>query len=76
MPYSPPSARDARIAGPPWPSDEAGPMAGLRYRATRTRDRNGADVWGVAALEPRPGKPRRQVAWKTVGRDVQGLVRS
>jgi integrase len=43
-------------------------MPTKRYRAVRKRDRKGADVWGVAAFEPRPGKPWRQVAWKTVGR--------
>ena len=47
-------------------------MAQKRYRAVRKRDRKGADVWGVAAFEPRPGKPWRQVAWKTVGRGEQG----
>jgi hypothetical protein len=43
-------------------------MPTKRYRAVRKRDRKGADVWGVAAFEPRPGMPWRQVAWKTVGR--------
>lgn len=47
-------------------------MASRRYRAIRKRDKKGGDVWGVAAFEPRPGKPWRQVAWKTVGRDAQG----
>jgi hypothetical protein len=49
-------------------------MARKRYRAVRKRDRKGADVWGVAAFEPRPGKPRCQVAWKTVGRGEKAGV--
>lgn len=49
-------------------------MAGRRYRAIRKRDRKGTDVWGVAAFEPQAGKPWRQVAWKTVGRDAKGEI--
>lgn len=47
-------------------------MARRRYRAVRKRDRKGGDVWGVAAFEPRPGKPWRQVDWKTIGRGEPG----
>ncbi len=49
-------------------------MLGQRYRAVRKRDRKGADVWGVAAFEPRPGKPWRQAAWKTVGRGEKAEI--
>src|SRR5690606_3696774 len=61
-------------SGSPRRSDRADRMARRRYRATRKRDRKGGDVWGVAAFEPQPGKPWRQVAWKTVGRDAQGEI--
>lgn len=49
-------------------------MASKRYRAVRKRDRKGLDVWGVAAFEPLPGKPWRQVAWKTVGRGEKAEI--
>lgn len=47
-------------------------MVKRRYRAVRKRDRKGADVWGIAAFEPRAGKPWRQVGWKTIGRGEPG----
>jgi hypothetical protein len=56
------------------PEAESKGATATRYRAVRNRDRKGAEVWGVAAFEPRPGRPWRQVGWKTVGRgDDAGL---
>ena len=49
-------------------------MPGRRYRAIRERDRKGADVRGVAAFDPQPGEPWRQIAWQIVGRDAQGEI--